>query len=85
MPQRNMAPVSQKSGGLAVLLALIIPGAGQIYAERIFRGLTVLIVTTITIAFLVGLIPWIYGMIDSYFLVKRWNREVRDDPFERPW
>ena len=84
-PPINISSGIQKSAGIAVLLALIIPGAGQIYAERIFRGIVVLIITLLTIWFLVGLITWVYGMIDSYYLVQRWNKEVMDHPYDRPW
>lgn len=35
----NPAYYQQKSGGLAVILAFVLPGAGHIYAGRILRGI----------------------------------------------
>ena len=85
-PQPRHAPSTlQKSSGIAVLLALIIPGAGQMYAERIFRGIVVLIVTLLTVWILVGFVAWVYGMIDAYYLAEKWNEELERDPYRCPW
>ena len=63
----------------------IIPGAGQIYAERIFGVFTVLIVTVLTVTFLAGFVLWTYGIIDEYNLAKIWIEELYCNPYERPW
>ena len=55
------------------------------YAERIFRGIVVLIVTLLTVWILVGFIAWVYGMIDAYYLAEKWNEELERDPYRRPW
>ena len=78
-------PVGQKSAGIAVLLALIIPGSGQMYAERILRGIIVLIITLLFLAYFIGFIAWVYGMVDAYRLAKKWNRELQSNPYARPW
>ena len=108
-PQRDVHAISEKSCALAIVLATLIPGAGQIYSERVFRGLTVLVVggfispfmglftmvmasesadlmiVTLSIGLSIFFLPWIYGIVDSYFLTKKWNRMLQDDPYTRPW
>lgn len=77
--------IPMKSGALAIVLALLIPGAGQIYAEHVVRGVIVLLVTMVTIVFVFGLVLWIYGIVDAYLLVKKWNESLERDPYVRPW
>ena len=77
--------VSRKNPTLAVILSIIIPGAGLIYTEKVFRGLIVLLVTTLTILLLFGLVSWIYGIYEAYMLSIQWNRELDHDPYVRPW
>ncbi|MBR2393917.1 MAG: hypothetical protein IKC93_06520 [Candidatus Methanomethylophilaceae archaeon] len=81
----DRAQVSRKSPVLALVLAFFIPGAGQIYMEKVARGLIVLVITTLTIMLLFGLISWFYGMIDALILSNRWNRELERNPYSRPW
>ena len=109
LPCNDVIPISQKSVGLAVLLAILIPGAGQIYAERVLRGLCILVVgafitplfglVTVVMAteavhhmglmaitgLLITFLPWLYGIVDSCLLARRWNQELRNDPYRRPW
>lgn len=77
--------VSRKNPTLAVVFSFLIPGAGLIYMEKVFRGLVVLIVTTLTILLLFGLVSWIYGIYEAYMLSIEWNRKLDHDPYVRPW
>jgi phosphonate transport system permease protein len=44
-------PVQTKNASLAALLSLVVPGAGQIYADKLWRGITIL-VSAVVLAFL---------------------------------
>lgn len=85
----NRAQVSQKSMGIAILLSLFIPGAGQMYTEKVARGLIVLVLSAVFlityILAIVSLVLWIYSLVDSYNLVKSWNEQLDRDPYTRPW
>ena len=53
------------SKGIAALLSLVIPGAGQIYQGRVITGLILFVLFVTTIWFLVGLIFWIIAVLDT--------------------
>lgn len=51
---------TEKSAGIAVLLSLIIPGAGQMYAGKVGRGVALLILAWFLIPAFVILFLWIF-------------------------
>jgi phosphonate transport system permease protein len=74
----SSSPVSASRAGLAVLLSLVLPGAGQFYLGRRSHGAT-LLVTTVVLAFLIhwsGSLPlygglgllWLWSITDTYQL-----------------
>ena len=85
----NRVQVFQKSMGIAILLSLFIPGAGQMYTGKVARGLIVLVLSIVFlmtyILAIVSLVLWIYSLVDSYNLVKSWNEQLDRNPYTRPW
>lgn len=77
--------VPKKRVGVAIALGIILPGIGQVYTERVFRGIVVILLTLITLSLQLWFIPWICGVFDAYSLAKAWNREIDRDPYRRPW
>ncbi len=64
----------QKSAGLAVILGLIIIGAGLMYAGRVGLGIAHLILSVVFCwTIIIPLALWIYGMIKAYDLCKENN------------
>ncbi len=60
----HVAPESRKEAWTAALLSLFIPGAGQVYNGRFFRG--VLVFATCWL-----IVPWVFGVIDAYGTARR--------------
>jgi TM2 domain-containing membrane protein YozV len=78
-PPMQVAP---KSTGLAVLLGLLIPGLGCMYAGRAWLGIVILaawVVSLILILAVIGfvLVPicWIVSGVLGYTSAQTWNRE----------
>ena len=59
----------KKSVGIAVLLSLIIPGAGQMYLGKVGRGIIILLTCWL-------IIPWIYGIYEAYKSAKDYNAQL---------
>jgi len=64
-----------KSNGIAVLLSMVIPGAGQIYKEHVFRGLLILFGGSVV---LIGMrlmyflpIYYVIQVADAYYLKEK--------------
>ena len=71
-----------KSPGVALLLSLLIPGVGSIYAGNVALGVIILVASLIAdvlclvvIGFVLAPAVWIWGMIAAYLDAQRWNRE----------
>jgi len=64
----------EKSEVLAIVLSLIIPGAGQMYCGKIGRGVGILIVTIVLLIVFVGVIVYIWQIYDAYKCAKEYNR-----------
>ena len=60
-----------KSPGISALLSLVIPGAGQMYCEKVGRGFGFLIAVYLTVWILIGIPIWIWCIVDAYNLAKR--------------
>jgi TM2 domain-containing membrane protein YozV len=78
-PPMQVAP---KSTGLAVLLGLLIPGLGCMYAGRAWLGVAILaawMVSLVLLLVIVGwvLVPacWIASGVLGYTSAQTWNRE----------
>ena len=59
----------KKNEGIAILLSVIIPGAGQIYLGRVGKGIVILLTFWL-------ILPWIYGVYDAYKSVKDYNARL---------
>lgn len=75
----------KKSPGIAVLLSFFFTGAGQLYAENISKGITLLIiyfilapltVATAGVLFIILLPYWIWGMVDAKKQVEEYNDDL---------
>lgn len=64
----------EKSTFLALLLGFFFPGVGIMYAGKIGLGVAILIISYLLAVFIIGLIPWIYGMYKAYTLCEENNR-----------
>jgi TM2 domain-containing membrane protein YozV len=78
-PPMQVAP---KSTGLAVLLGLLIPGLGCMYAGRAWLGIAILaawMVSLVLLLVIVGwvLVPacWVASGVLGYTSAQKWNRE----------
>jgi TM2 domain-containing membrane protein YozV len=77
-----------KSPGIGVLLSFFIPGAGQLYAGRITRGLLFLflgipVAVILAVLFFWLIFPlllpfafWVYNIYDAYHLCEEYNRHL---------
>jgi TM2 domain-containing membrane protein YozV len=79
---RPPAQVAPKSTGLAILLGLLIPGLGCMYAGRAWLGVALLaawIVSLALVLLIIGwiLVPacWIASGVLGYTSAQAWNRE----------
>lgn len=68
----------EKSPGIAFILSLFLPGFGHIYAGKTGTGI-VMFLATIFLAwtFIVPIVIWIAGMIDSVNKVNAYNNFIR--------
>jgi TM2 domain-containing membrane protein YozV len=55
-----------KSPGMALLLALLFPGTGHFYTDRLGKGLVILGAVVLTWFLYIGWAIWIWSMIDAY-------------------
>lgn len=78
----SRAPIVQpKSPGIALLLSLLIPGVGSMYAGRVSGGLGTLVVYLIGwvltplhgLGFPISFCAWVWGMFAGYRDARRWN------------
>ena len=49
----------RKNAGIATALSILIPGVGQMYLEKVERGILILLFSWL-------IVPWIYGIYDAY-------------------
>lgn len=82
-PQRPYYPqqVAPKSAGIALLLSLIVPGLGTMYAGEVTWGIVIFgmwVLSWIALFFVVGFITlpivWIVSLIAAYSAAQKWNR-----------
>ncbi|WP_048197420.1 TM2 domain-containing protein [Methanocaldococcus sp. FS406-22] len=59
----------KKSVGIAVLLSLVIPGAGQMYLGKVGKGIIILLTFWL-------IIPYLYGIYDAYKSAKDYNAQL---------
>lgn len=79
--QPRPAPVAPKSTGLGLVLGLLIPGAGCMYADRVGVGVVILVLWLISIPLvfvaligvLTGLVLWILSAVLGYTMTRDWN------------
>lgn len=68
-----------KSEGVAVLLGLLLPCAGYIYAGQIGTGIIGMIIIaslTVSPAFVIGAVLWLLTAIHSASVVRRYNKRI---------
>ena len=93
IPSSMAVPVSRvtvatKNSGLAAVLSLLIPGAGQMYSGQIGRGLLFLFIVIpltaiIAVLFFWLIFPlflplafWIWNIFDAYNICNEYNRRL---------
>jgi TM2 domain-containing membrane protein YozV len=62
-----------KSPGVALLLSLLLCGAGQMYCGRVGKGILMFIGCVVLWFILLGWTVWIWSMIDAYATAKEMN------------
>ncbi|MCL2785954.1 MAG: hypothetical protein FWD81_01855 [Methanomassiliicoccaceae archaeon] len=93
--QRQEVYRRDKSDGLAAVLSLLIPGAGQIYVGKIGRGIGLLVlaivIASLALLFFWLIVPlifyvifWIWNIFDAYNLAKEYNT-LLETTGNRPW
>ena len=65
-----------KSAVLALILSLLCPGLGQAYNNEWGKGIVMFLVFWITIWFVIGLIVWLWSMIDAAQVAEKINNEL---------
>ena len=84
---------NKKSEGLALILSLLIPGLGHMYAGKVTKGLWILIGAIVcavlfpyVIFTAIGVLAlWVYGMYDAYITTKEYNEYLISHSGQRPW
>jgi TM2 domain-containing membrane protein YozV len=78
MPMQPM-----KNPGIATVLSLFVPGAGQVYNGQIFKGIMLILammvsygLTFLLIGFISAPIVWIYAMVDANKTANRINAQM---------
>jgi TM2 domain-containing membrane protein YozV len=66
-------PFGPKSPGVALLLSLLLCGAGQMFCGRVGRGLLMLFGSLLLWVVMLGWIIWIWSVIDAYSIAKQMN------------
>jgi TM2 domain-containing membrane protein YozV len=69
----DMGAFGPKSPGVALLLSLLICGAGQMYCGKVGKGILMLIGCIALWFIFLGWIIWIWSMIDAYATAKDMN------------
>lgn len=75
-PQYPVSPVSPeqyKSPTVAAVLSACVPGAGQLYAGRVGRGIGVFIGTILLVPIFLGWFLWIAQIFDAHTAAKDHN------------
>lgn len=80
-----------KNPSAAVLMSMILPGSGSMYAGNVKDGTIILVLIVITfmlglefvLPWLVNVGLWIYGMIHAYRECNEYNAKLVQDPDER--
>lgn len=69
----------KKAPWVAVILSLVITGAGQMYCGRVGKGVLLLIGAIVgwMIFEMIGIAVWIYAMIDAYNIAHEINEEFQ--------
>ena len=84
---QEVQPIGSKSPGTATVISVIVPGGGQMYAEELGRGLTILGISTaaplagaltgssgaVLAGLAVSVAAWVYGIVDAPRAVRRHN------------
>jgi TM2 domain-containing membrane protein YozV len=65
--------VGPKSPGVALLLSLVICGAGQMYNGQVGKGILMLIGCLLAWLVFLGWVIWIWSMVDAYTTAKDLN------------
>jgi len=76
IPTPVAANASGKSPGVAVLLSLLICGAGQLYNGEVAKGILMFIGCAVLWTVTLGWIISIWSMIDAYGTAKRLSSHV---------
>lgn len=63
----------EKSMTIALLMSVIIPGTGTMYNGKVGKGVIVLVASILLMPILIGLVVWIYGIVDAYNLTEENN------------
>ncbi|MDD1741736.1 MAG: hypothetical protein LUQ47_00225 [Methanotrichaceae archaeon] len=69
--------VMKKNVGLITLIAVFIPGGGQIYLSQYLKGVLILIFSWLVI-------PWLYGIYDAHMTASKYNNELYLLIFPKP-
>lgn len=69
--------LKKKDSQTAILLSLLIAGAGQMYAGKVLKGIVILVLSALMWSVFLGWIPWIIGIFDAHYTVKGANELLR--------
>jgi TM2 domain-containing membrane protein YozV len=69
----DMGAFGPKSPGVALLLSLVICGAGQMYCGRVGKGILMLIGCIVLWFIFLGWVIWIWSIVDAYATAKDMN------------
>lgn len=69
----------KKDRTLARILSFFLPGIGQVYADRLQRGILTLVAFIIgsCIFFIPGLLIWIWAIIDAGKCADEYNKKIK--------
>ena len=76
----------QKSTGIGIILAFIIPGAGHMYAGKISEGIMIFIIYVVLMAigwifffftWIIALVLWIWNIYDANKKINEYNECIR--------
>lgn len=71
MTPYGLAPNPQHNPGVAVVLSILFPGAGQIYNGQVGKGIAVFLSSTIGMIFLFGFFVWFWSLFDAHNVAKK--------------
>jgi len=69
--------VMKRNVGLTTLIAVFIPGGGQIYLSQYLKGVLILLFSWLVI-------PWLYGIYDAHMSASKYNNELHMLIFPKP-